>query len=152
MSDKLKLERDANDMEHRMNQLDERLKESDRKCQELQLTAYEAKEKLVQGQAEYQIKMVVLDDESRRLKQKQRDEIKEFEANKQKDMDRLRDDFEMTEKNLKERINKLEAVKHSNEDVRFRLNMKKTFFPLTMVIVFNSFELLLKTTEIQFEF
>lgn len=118
MSDKLKLERDMNEMTHKVNQLEEKLKESDRKCQELQLTAFEAKEKLAQGQAEYQVKMVVLDDEARRLKQKHRDELKELELNRQKDIERLRDDHEMNEKNLKDRINKLESIKHTNEDVK----------------------------------
>ena len=52
MSDKLKLERELNDSIQRQAQLDDKLKEMDRKCQELQLVAYEAKEKLAQGQAE----------------------------------------------------------------------------------------------------
>lgn len=117
ISDKLKLEREVNDLTQRLNQLDDKLKESERKCQEHQLVAYEAKEKLAQGQAEYQIKMVVLDDEARRLKQKHKDELKELENNKARDMERLKEEFEMTEKNLRERINKLEAIKHSHEDV-----------------------------------
>lgn len=61
--------------------------------------------------------MVVLDDESRKLKQKQRDELKEYEANKHREMDRLKADFETVEINLKERLNKLEANKHLLEDV-----------------------------------
>lgn len=97
--------------------MDEKFKDLDRKCQELQLAAYEAKEKLAQGQAEYQIKMVVCDDEMRRLKQKHRDELKEAEASKQKEIERLKEDFEMTEKNLRDRLNKLDNIKHSLEDV-----------------------------------
>jgi hypothetical protein len=85
--------------------------------QATELAAYEAKEKLAQGQAEYQIKMVVLDDEARRLKQKQRDELREFETNKQREIERIKEDFEQTENNLRERINKLESIKHSHEDV-----------------------------------
>ena len=117
LNDKLKAERELKDMVHRYNQLDEKFKDIERKCQDLQLAAYEAKEKLAQGQAEYQIKVVVLDEEARRLKQKQRDEIKELEANKAKEVERVKDDFEQTEKSLRERLNKLEARKHSLEDV-----------------------------------
>lgn len=117
--EKSKLERELNDMNQRYNKLDEKFKELERKCQELQLTAYEAKEKLAQGGAEYQIKMSVLDEDARRLKQKHRDELKEFEANKLKEIDRVKEDFELTEKNLKDRINKLENMKHSLEDVSF---------------------------------
>ena len=68
---------------------------------------------------QYQIKMVVLDDEARRLKQKQKDEIKEFEANKARDIERLKSEFELVEKSLKDRINKLENLKHTHEEVSF---------------------------------
>ena len=93
----------------------------ERKCQELQLTAYEAKEKLAQGQAEYQIKMVVLDDEARRLKQKQKDELKEFESNKSRDIEVIKSDFELIEKSFKDRINKLEMLRNSQEQEITRL-------------------------------
>ena len=112
------MDRDYTDLTARHNKLEEKYKELEKKCQDLQLAAYEAKEKLAQGQAEYQIKMVVLDDEARRLKQKQRDELKEFETNKQREIERIKEDFEQTESNLRERINKLESIKHSHEDVR----------------------------------
>ncbi len=69
--------------------------------------------------------MVVLDDEARRLKQKQKDEIKEFDANKQRDIERLKADFEMVEKSLKDRINKLENLKHTHEEVKSILTKKK---------------------------
>ncbi len=97
--------------------MNDKVKELERKCQELQSIAFDAKEKLAQGQAEYQIKMVVLDDESRRLKQKHRDELKEFEINKLREIERIKEDFEVNEKNTKERANKLESIKHSLEDV-----------------------------------
>jgi hypothetical protein len=48
--------------------------------------------------------MAALDDEVRRLKQKQKDELKEFELNKARDMARLKDDFEITEKESKVRL------------------------------------------------
>lgn len=117
LSDKSKVERELNDMNIKYSKLDEKCKELERKCQELQLVAFEAKEKLAQGGAEYQIKMNILDEEARRLKQKHRDEIKEVEANRQRDAERLKEDFEVVERNLKERINKLENIKHSLEDV-----------------------------------
>jgi hypothetical protein len=117
IDEKSKLDRDNTDLTMRHNKLEEKYKELEKKCQDLQLAAYEAKEKLAQGQAEYQIKMVVLDDEARRLKQKQRDELKEFETNKQREIERIKEDFEQTENNLRERINKLESTKHSHEDV-----------------------------------
>jgi hypothetical protein len=113
----MKLEKELNDMNQRQNQMVDKIKELERKCQEFQSIAFDAKEKLAQGQAEYQIKMVVLDDESRRLKQKQRDEIKEFEANKIREIERIKEDFYVNETNLKERINKIESIKHSLEDV-----------------------------------
>jgi hypothetical protein len=112
--------------------LEEKHKELEKKCQDLQLAAYEAKEKLAQGQAEYQIKMVVLDDEARRLKQKQRDELKEFETNKQREIERIKEDFDQTENNLRERINKLESIKHSHEDVSER------FFSIKNMLYFAS--------------
>ena len=56
--------------------------------------------------------MVVLDDESRRLKQKHKDELKEFEANKLREIERLKADFELVEKSHKDRLNKLENLKH----------------------------------------
>ncbi len=93
------------------------------------MTAYEAKEKLAQGSAEYQIKMSVLDEDARRLKQKQRDEIKELELAKQKEFERYKEDFEIIEKNLRERINKLENVKHFNEDVIYFLNNNRKTNP-----------------------
>lgn len=61
--------------------------------------------------------MVVLDDEARRLKQKHKDEIKELEANKSRETERLKADFELVEKSHKDRINKLENLKHSHEEV-----------------------------------
>jgi hypothetical protein len=64
--------------------------------------------------------MVVLDDESRKLKQRHRDELKDYEANKTRDIDRLKQDFETIEINLKERLNKLEANKHLLEDVSLK--------------------------------
>lgn len=83
----------------------------------MQLAAYEAKEKLAQGSAEYQIKMAMLDEESRRLKQKHRDEIKELEVAKAKDIERAKDEFAIIEKNLKDRIGKLDNIKRTLEDV-----------------------------------
>jgi hypothetical protein len=61
--------------------------------------------------------MSVLDEESRRLKQKHRDEIKEFEMNKNKELTRLREEYDLSEKDLKERCVKLEMIKHNLEDV-----------------------------------
>ena len=95
----------------------DKIKELERKCQEFQSIAYDAKEKLAQGQAEYQIKMVVLDDESRRLKQKHRDELKEHDANKLREIERTKEEFHANESNLKERLSKLENSKHLLEDV-----------------------------------
>ncbi len=69
------------------------------------------------GQAEYQTKMVILDEESRRLKQKHREELKDYEINKSREIGRLKDEFDITEKDLKDRINKTELIKHSLEDV-----------------------------------
>ena len=56
------MERELNDSLQRQSQLDDKLKETDRKCQELQLAAYEAKEKLAHGQAEvsFYIKCTIL--------------------------------------------------------------------------------------------
>jgi hypothetical protein len=62
--------------------------------------------------------MSVLDEESRRLKQKHRDEIKEFEMNKSKELSRLKDEYDLSEKDLKDRCSKLEMIKHGLEDVR----------------------------------
>ena len=115
------MDRELNDSNQRYNNLDVKYKELERKCNEFQSIAYDAKEKLAQGQAEYQIKMVVLDDESRKLKQRHRDELKDYEANKTRDIDRLKQDFETIEINLKERLNKLEANKHLLEDEIHRL-------------------------------
>jgi archaellum component FlaC len=61
--------------------------------------------------------MASVDEEVRRLKQKQKDELKEFEMNKTREISRLKDDFEITEKDLRDRINKLEMIKHNLEDV-----------------------------------
>lgn len=121
MSEKLRLERELNDSVQSQNKMSDRIKELERKCQELQSIAYESKEKLAQGQAEYQIKMVVLDEESRKLKQKHRDELKEYEANKHKETERLKEDFETDQRSLKERLNKLESNKHLLEDEISRL-------------------------------
>lgn len=117
MSEKHKMERELNDYNQRYAKLEEKNKEMERKCQELQLAAYEAKEKLAQGSAEYQVKMAMLDEEARRLKQKHRDEIKDLEAAKSKEVERVKDEYGLMEKTLKDRINKLENIKHSLEDV-----------------------------------
>lgn len=61
--------------------------------------------------------MTMLDEESRRLKQKHRDEIKELEATKLRENERMKEEFELLERSLKERINKLENTKHALEDV-----------------------------------
>lgn len=111
------MERELNDSNARETKQNDKIIELERKCHELQTIAYDAKEKLAQGQAEYQIKMVVLDDETRKLKQKQRDEIKDLEARKLKEIERIKDDVEMDQKNLKDRLNKLESNKHLLEDV-----------------------------------
>jgi dephospho-CoA kinase len=63
--------------------------------------------------------MVVLDEDARRLKQKHRDEIKEFELNKAREIERIKEDNSMNEKNLRERISKMEKIRHSLEDVLF---------------------------------
>lgn len=76
---------------------------------------------MAQGQAEYQIKMAVLDEESRRLKQKHKEELKELEINKGREITRIKEENEITEKNLKDRINKLELIKHGLEDVNVKL-------------------------------
>jgi len=123
LSDKLRLERELGEVTQRENQLNDRVRELERKCQELQSVAYEAKEKLAQGQAEYQIKMVVLDDEARKLKQRHKDEIKEFEANKAKEIERVKENFETDHKGLKESLNKLESNKHLLEDVLKRFEI-----------------------------
>ena len=60
---------------------------------------------------------VVLDDESRKLKQKHRDELKEYEANKNREIERLKEDFNNIETNLKERLNQNESNRHLLEDV-----------------------------------
>ena len=52
------LERELENSNKRYDSLDEKYKELERKCNELQAVAYESKEKLAHGQAEYQIKMV----------------------------------------------------------------------------------------------
>lgn len=117
LNDRLKLERELNDYNQKYAKLEEKNKELERRCQELQLSAYEAKEKLAQGSAEYQIKMSMLDEESRRLKQKHRDELRDVEMAKAKEIERLKDEFALVEKGLKDRIGKLENIKHSLEDV-----------------------------------
>ena len=63
------------------------------------------------------MKMSILDEESRRLKQKHREELKDFELNKTRDVAKIKEDNELQEKDLKDRINKLESSKHSLEDV-----------------------------------
>lgn len=117
VQEKNRIERDLNDFELRYKKLEEKNRELEKKCQELQLTAYEAKEKLAHGSAEYQIKMAALDEEARRLKQKHKDEIKEVESAKQREGDKIRHEHEANEKSLRDRINKLESMKHSLEDV-----------------------------------
>ena len=117
ISERFKLERELNTFNQRYASLEEKLKEQERKCEEFQTISYESKEKLAQGQAEYKIKTVVLEEESKRLKQKHRDELKEFELSKSKDIERLKEEFDITEKNYRERINKLESNKHLLEDV-----------------------------------
>ena len=109
----------------------DKIKELERKCQEFQSIAYDAKEKLAQGQAEYQIKMVVLDDESRRLKQKHRDELKEYDANKLREIERTKEEFHANENNLRDRLSKLENSKHLLEDVSliFIFYRPTTIFP-----------------------
>ena len=111
------MERELSESNSHQNQMNDKIKELERKCSELQSIAYESKEKLAQGQAEYQIKMVVLDDESRKLKQKHRDDLKEYEANKLKEIERLKEDEEADKRGLKDRLNKLESNKHLLEDV-----------------------------------
>lgn len=104
----------------------------------MQLSAYEAKEKLAQGSAEYQIKMSMLDEESRRLKQKHRDELRDVEMAKAKEIERLKDEFALVEKGLKDRIGKLENIKHSLEDVHilifFFLFVVRLLFYLMCVV------------------
>ena len=68
--------------------------------------------------------MVVLDDEARRLKQKHKDELNEFESNKSREIERLKADFELVEKSFKDRINKLENLKHVHEEVSLTLKLK----------------------------
>ncbi len=51
------------------------------------------------------------------MKQKHRDELKEYEANKVREIERLKEDFENIENNLKERLNKNESARHLHEDV-----------------------------------
>lgn len=51
-------ERELDDSNKRYSSLDDKYKELERKCNDLQAIAYDSKEKLAQGQAEYQIKMV----------------------------------------------------------------------------------------------
>jgi len=116
-SDKLRLERELGEAGQRENAMAERVKELERKCQELQAVAYEAKERLAQGQAEYQVKMVVLDDEARKLKQRHREEVKEVEANRAREVARAKEAAELEQRGLKERVNKMEADKHLLEDV-----------------------------------
>jgi hypothetical protein len=116
-SDKLRLERELGEAGLRENAMAERVKELERKCQELQAVAYEAKERLAQGQAEYQVKMVVLDDEARKLKQRHREEVKEVEANRAREVARAKEAAELEQRGLKERVNKMEADKHLLEDV-----------------------------------
>lgn len=119
INEKMRIERELSDSNQRYSQMNDKIKELERKCQEFQSIAYEAKEKLAQGQAEYQIKMVVVDDECRKLKQKHRDELKEYEANKLKEIDRVKDDFELNERSMKDRLNRLESNKHLLEDVSY---------------------------------
>lgn len=92
------------------------------------------------GQAEYQTKMVILDEESRRLKQKHREELKEYEINKAREIGRLRDEFDITEKDLKDRINKVELLKHSLEDVKNILTLKRKRIKNCVIIGSKSFK------------
>jgi hypothetical protein len=62
------LERELNEYEARYLKLDEKYRELENKNKELLHASYEAKERLAQGVAEYQIKATVLDEEARRLK------------------------------------------------------------------------------------
>ena len=73
--------------------------------------------------------MVVLDDEARRLKQKHKDELNEFESNKSREIERLKADFELVEKSFKDRINKLENLKHVHEEVSLKFKLKKNELP-----------------------
>lgn len=121
LNEKMRLERELSDSNSRQNSMGDKIKELERKSHEFQSIAFEAKEKLAQGQAEYQIKMVVIDDECRKLKQKHRDELKEYEANKLKEIDRVKDDHEINERSMKDRLNRLESNKHLLEDEISRL-------------------------------
>ncbi len=87
------------------------------------------------GQAEYQTKMVILDEDSRRLKQKHREELKDYEINKSREIGRLKDEFDITEKDLKDRINKTELIKHSLEDVIYLIKKRKDLFLLLINIL-----------------
>jgi hypothetical protein len=90
---------------------------------------------LALGQAEYQTKMVILDEDSRRLKQKHREELKDYEINKSREIGRLKDEFDITEKDLKDRINKTELIKHSLEDVIYLIKKRKDLFLLLINIL-----------------
>ena len=78
--------------------------------------------------------MVVLDEESRRLKQKHREEFKDYEINKSREIGKLKDEFDITEKDLKDRINKTELIKHSLEDV---IICNKNIVPFLYIATFN---------------
>lgn len=119
INERKKIERELEEMSSKFHKQNEKILELERKVQEYQVVSFEAKEKLAQGSAEYKIKMNVLDEEARRLKQKHRDELRELEAKKSKEIERIKEEFNEIESNLKDRINKLENMKHCLKEVSF---------------------------------
>lgn len=131
INDRSRLEKELKEINFKFEKQNEKIHDLERKCQELQVISFEAKEKLAQNIAEYQIKTNVLDEEHRRLKQKHRDELKEFEFNKHKEIERIKEEFISIESNLKDRIHKLENIKHSLKDVSIHFFEKlKNYFTL----------------------
>uniref|UniRef100_K1RCY5 Leucine-rich repeat-containing protein 45 n=1 Tax=Magallana gigas TaxID=29159 RepID=K1RCY5_MAGGI len=116
-----KLYKELSEAHDKNIQLETKVEDLDRKCRMQQEQIFELKEQITHLQAEMKLKGSHFDDRIQQEKSRHRDEMKEAEQLRHKEVARVRQESEETETTLRERIQRLEMSRLELEEDISRL-------------------------------
>ncbi|XP_013399235.1 leucine-rich repeat-containing protein 45 isoform X1 [Lingula anatina] len=111
-----RLLRELSEANDRNVQLEAKEDELSRKCKQQQDQIYDLKEQLTHAQADIKLKGAQYEEKFNNEKQKNKEILQEMESLKTREIAKLQQDFDDTEKQLRERINKLERQRLELEE------------------------------------
>ncbi|XP_064604350.1 leucine-rich repeat-containing protein 45-like [Liolophura sinensis] len=111
-----KMLKELSESNDRCIHLESKLGDVERKCKQQQEEIFDLKEQVAHLQADLKLKRAQYDDKIQQIKQQNKETVREMDVLKQKEINRLHQESEESEKVLKDRIGKLERQRLDLEE------------------------------------